>query len=61
MKIALALLALVGSCSPIQPIADDIEKIADDNILTIKVEKEALQKDTDVKINVEVINKDAPK
>jgi hypothetical protein len=62
MKSILAFMLMVGSCSPIQPIADDIEKIVDNDAITIKVDKDSFQKDTDVKIDIEVSNHhDAPK
>lgn len=43
------------------PIADDMEKMADDTAIKIEVSREALQKETDLKVTVEVQNKDEPK
>ncbi len=40
------------SCSAFTPVADDIEKMADDNAITIKINKEAMSKDTNVHVDV---------
>ena len=56
--ILMLIMVWMQSCQGLLPVADDIEKMADDNALTIKVNKEAMQKETDLKVTVEVINKD---
>jgi hypothetical protein len=49
------------SCQGFQGVADDIEKIADNDAIIIKVDKDAIQKDTDVNVSVEVTNKEVVK
>ena len=51
----------MSSCQGLMPIADDMEKMADDTAIKIEVSREALQKETDLKVTVEVQNKDEPK
>lgn len=41
-------------------VADDIEKIADNDAITIKCDKDALNQNTDVHIIVDVVNKEPP-
>lgn len=54
----LALLLLVG-CSAMMPeLFKTIDDVATDDAITIKVDRDAFKKDTDVKITVDVINKD---
>jgi hypothetical protein len=52
---SIALLLLTG-CSP--GFFSAAEDIATQEAISLKVDREALQKDTDVRISVEVINKD---
>lgn len=49
---------LLSSCQYIPQITDDIEKMVDDDAITIKCDKDCFQKDTDVTVHVEVRNKD---
>lgn len=51
---------LISSCTSFPQIADDIEKIANNDAITIKVDKDAFVRDTDVIVEVRVINKDQP-
>ena len=37
---------------------DDVEKIADNDAITIKADKDCFQKNTDLEISVKVTNKD---
>lgn len=51
-------ICVLSSCQYVPQIADDIEKIATDDAITIKCDKDCFQKDTDVTVHVEVRNKD---
>lgn len=53
-------MASFSGCSSLPQIADDAKEILTDDCITIKVDRDAFQKDTDIKLNLEVINKDAP-
>jgi hypothetical protein len=44
-------------CGAMPQIADDIEKIADNDAITIKCDKDCFQRDTDIHVNVDVVNK----
>lgn len=55
--LGMTVIFILTSCSALPYLADDVEKIADDNAVTVKVNKEAMQKDTDVKISIDVLNK----
>jgi len=46
------------SCAAFTPIMDDVEKIADNDAITLKCDKDTFQKNTDVHIAIDVINKD---
>ncbi len=48
------------ACSGMPQVADDIEKIADNDAITIKCDKDALNQNTDVHIIVDVVNKEPP-
>jgi len=49
----------LSSCSMLPQISSDIEKIANNDAVTIKCDKDCFQKDTDVSVVVEIKNKDA--
>ena len=51
---------LLNACSALMPFADDMEKVLDDDVIQLKVSKDAFAKETDVKINVEILNKESP-
>ena len=51
-------LFLLSSCQYVPQITDDIEKMVDDDAITIKCDKDCFGKSTDLKVSVEVINKD---
>ena len=55
-KLGCAALLLLTGCSP--AFFSAAEDIATQEAIFLKVDREALQKDTDVKISVEVINKE---
>lgn len=57
----LSLIFLLTSCAALPQLFNSVEKIATDDAITVKVDKDAFQKDTDVKVNVEVTNKEVPK
>ena len=45
------------SCSSLPQFYQAAENIADDNAVRVEIQKESLQKDTNVKISVDVVNK----
>lgn len=49
------------SCAALPQLASSMEAIATDDAIKISVDKDAFQKSTDVKVTVEVINKDRDK
>lgn len=50
----------LDSCAGFQGVADDVEKIETESAVRIEITKEAMQKDTDVSVTIEVKNKDTP-
>lgn len=54
----LMLAFLVSSCAAMPQFFDDAEKVLTDDCITIKVDKDAFQRDTDVKITVDVMSQD---
>ena len=48
----------LSSCQYLPEVVDDIEKIADNDAIIIKCDKDCFSKSTDLKVSVEVINKD---
>ena len=54
-------LMFLNGCAGFQGVADDIEKIETNNAITIKVDKDALDKDTNLNISVDIINKEEKK
>lgn len=58
----LAILFFLNSCAAALPdMFKTIDDIATDDAITIKVDRDAFKKDTDVHILLDVVNKDAPK
>lgn len=53
----MALLSLYG-CTAIPELYKTVDDIATDDAITIKVDRDAFQRDTDVSVSVEVRNKD---
>lgn len=51
---------LLCSCSSMPEFFKTVDDIATDDAITIKVDRDAFKKDTDVHILVDVLNKDAP-
>jgi len=52
---------LCPSCSPVwSELGKDIDDIETQEAIKVIVDKEALQKDTDVEITIKVTNKDSP-
>lgn len=57
MKLSLlVILFLTTSCTP--ELFKAAEDVLTDDAITVKVDKDAFQRDTDVKVNIEVINKE---
>jgi len=50
------------SCAAFTPIMDDVKEIANNDAITIKCDKDTLQKsNTDLHLVLDVVNKDPPK
>lgn len=47
----------LSSCQCLPEIANDIEKIADNDAITINCNKDCFQRDTDVEVSIKVLNK----
>jgi len=58
ITIIIGFFLLLQSCTGLMPLADDIEKIADDTAIKIEVSREALQRDTDMTVTIDVKNKE---
>jgi hypothetical protein len=48
---------LLTSCSEVPAIAKSVESIATDDAIVLKVDRDAIKKDTDVHILIDVVNK----
>lgn len=48
----------ISGCQYLPQVADDIEKMVDNDAVTIKCDKDCFQKDTDIEVSVKIINKD---
>lgn len=48
----------LSSCQYLPQVADDLEKVLDNDAITIKCDKDCFQKQTDVEVSVKVMNKD---
>lgn len=59
IKILIPLLFILAACSAMPDILKTVDDVFDDAI-RIRVDKAALQKDTDVNISVDVKNKNPP-
>lgn len=61
MKALISLLAMIGltGCAAMMPdMFKTIDDIATDDAITVQVDRDAIKKDTDVHIIVDVVNKD---
>lgn len=59
MKYLLVLpVIFLHSCAGFAPIADDMEKVLDNDAILIRVEKDAMQKETNVDLEVHITNHD---
>lgn len=59
MKIKLIFILLfLNSCTAMPELFKTVDDVATDTAIRVEVDKEALQKDTDVEITVHVLNKD---
>jgi len=58
ITLTISVIFLFTGCTALPGMFDDIEKIADNDAITIKVDKDALQQNTDVKVTIDVLNKD---
>lgn len=54
----IAMTLILFGCQNLPQLAQSIEEIATDDAITIQVDRDAIKKDTDVYINVKVLNKD---
>jgi len=58
----LILIPFMHSCAAFTPIMDDVKEIANNDAITIKCDKDTLQKsNTDLHLVLDVVNKDPPK
>ena len=54
-------LTLLNGCTHIDPgLTKDLDDAITDQVIRVEVDKEAMQKDTDIEISVRIINKDPP-
>ncbi len=51
----------ISSCSSLVPISDNVEKMVDNDAITVKVDKDAINPQTDVNVSVQVTNKETVK
>jgi hypothetical protein len=51
-----SVLVSLSACNFLPEVAKDVEKIATDAAIKVEVDKAAMQKDTNVKVNVDVSN-----
>lgn len=52
------ILVMLSSCQYLPQVADDIKEIANNDAITVKVDKDSFQKETDVHVVVDVVNKE---
>lgn len=52
---------MLSGCASMPELFKTVDDIATDDCVTIKVDRDAFKKDTDVHIVLDVVNKDAPK
>lgn len=50
----------LSSCGAMPELFKSVEEIATDDAITVKVDRDCFQKDTDVHIRIDVYNKDKP-
>lgn len=48
----------LNSCAGFQGVADDVEKVLNNDAITVKVDKDAFDKNTNVRVQVDVQNTD---
>lgn len=53
-------IAFLNGCAGFQGAADDLEKIADNDAIEMTISKDAIQRDSDLRIQVDLINKVQP-
>jgi len=58
MKLIVTLL-LLSSCATLPELYKTVDDIATDDAITVKVDRDAFQKDTDVHVRVDILKKDA--
>lgn len=57
--ISIVMMALLSACAAMMPdMFKTIDDIATDDAITVQVDRDAIKKDTDVHIIVDVVNKD---
>jgi len=54
------MLCLLAGCQTLPQLYQAAEDIADDTAIKVQVSREAIQKQTDITLSVDVKNKDAP-
>lgn len=58
--LSITLLVVSGCAQMVPGLMQAIDDAVTDEAICVTVDKAAMQKDTDVKITIEVVNKDAP-
>ena len=59
MKLYYLLPVLLTSCATMPELYKTLDDIATDDAITVKVDRDAFQKDTDVHVRVDILKKDA--
>jgi hypothetical protein len=49
----------LSSCTGLPAMAESIEKIATDDAICLKIDRDAIKKDTDVYVQIDICNKDS--
>lgn len=58
-SISILLLASLASCATMPELYKTLDDIATDDAITVKVDRDAFQKDTDVHVKVDILKKDS--
>jgi hypothetical protein len=54
----LLITSLLTSCAGTPEIFQAVENIATDGVIQVQIDKEAFQKDTNIHVNVDILNRD---
>jgi len=59
MRLYFLIPLMLTSCATLPELYKSIDDIATDDAITVKVDRDAFQKDTDVHVRVDILKKDA--